>query len=147
MDNSHTDGRRDAIQLVAQFGLGKPLFSAPADYKTEAAWPQPHRFTTDIAKAKQLMAEAGYANGFDTTLSFDLGFAGVNEPICVLTQESLAEAAGLDLSYVQRVERLETNPTVGVLVDFANALEVAPGALLVPAKMAPIRRGRPPKTA
>ena len=62
-----------------------------------------------------------------------------------LTQETLAEAAGLDLSYVQRVERAETNPTIEVLVDFANALEVAPGVLLVPAKMAAIRRGRPPK--
>jgi transcriptional regulator with XRE-family HTH domain len=62
-----------------------------------------------------------------------------------LTQERLAEVAGLDLSYVQRVERAETNPTTGVLVEFANALEVAPDVLLLPAKMAPIRRGRPPK--
>ena len=37
---------------------------------------------TDIAKAKQLMAEAGYPNGFETTLSFDLGFATINEPLC-----------------------------------------------------------------
>ena len=37
------------------------------------------------------MAEAGYPNGFETTLSFDLGFAGINEPLCVLTQESLAQ--------------------------------------------------------
>ena len=58
---------------------------------TEVAWPQPHKFNTDIAKAKQLLAEAGYPNGFETTLSFDLGFAGVNEPLCVLTQESLAQ--------------------------------------------------------
>ena len=42
---------------------------------TEVAWPQPHKYNTDIAKAKQLMAEAGYPNGFETTLSFDLGFA------------------------------------------------------------------------
>ena len=37
------------------------------------------------------MAEAGFPSGFDTTISFDLGFAGVNEPLCVLTQESLAQ--------------------------------------------------------
>jgi peptide/nickel transport system substrate-binding protein len=73
------------------FGLGRPLFGAGADRKTEVAWPQPHKYTTDIAKAKQLIAEAGYPNGFETTISFDLGFAGVNEPICVLTQESLAQ--------------------------------------------------------
>ena len=47
--------------------------------------------TTDIAKAKQLLAEAGYPNGFETTLSFDLGFAVINEPLCVLVQESLAQ--------------------------------------------------------
>ena len=56
---------------------------------TEVAWPQAHTLHTDIAKAKQLLAEAGYPNGFETTLSFDLGFAGVNEPLCVLVQESL----------------------------------------------------------
>jgi peptide/nickel transport system substrate-binding protein len=79
------------IMDAVLFGLGKPLFGAPADAKTAVAWPQPHRFTTDIAKAKQLMAEAGFPNGFETTISFDLGFAGVNEPVCVLTQESLAQ--------------------------------------------------------
>ena len=79
------------IMDAVLFGLGRPLFGAGADAKTEVAWPQPHKYTTDIAKAKQLMAEAGYPNGFETTISFDLGFAGVNEPICVLTQESLAQ--------------------------------------------------------
>ena len=79
------------IMDAVLFGLSKPMFGAPADSKTEVAWPQPHSFTTDIAKAKQLLAEAGYPNGFETTLSFDLGFAGVNEPLCVLTQESLAQ--------------------------------------------------------
>jgi len=79
------------IMDAVLFGLSKPMFGAPANAKTAVAWPQPHKFNTDIAKAKQLMAEAGYANGFETTLSFDLGFAGVNEPLCVLTQESLAQ--------------------------------------------------------
>ena len=78
------------IMDAVLFGLSKPMFGAPADKPTEVAWPQPHKFNTDIAKAKQLMAEAGYPNGFETTLSFDLGFAGVNEPLCVLMQESLA---------------------------------------------------------
>jgi peptide/nickel transport system substrate-binding protein len=45
----------------------------------------------DIAKAKALMAEAGATNGFETTLSFDQGFATTNEPMAVLVQESLAE--------------------------------------------------------
>jgi len=46
---------------------------------------------TDSAKAKQLLAEAGYPDGFETTLSFDLGSAVVNEPLCVLVQEALGQ--------------------------------------------------------
>jgi peptide/nickel transport system substrate-binding protein len=79
------------IMDAVLFGLGKPLFGAPADKAAEVAWPQPHKFNTDIAKAKALLAEAGYPNGFETTISFDLGFATVNEPLCVLLQESLGQ--------------------------------------------------------
>jgi peptide/nickel transport system substrate-binding protein len=79
------------IMDAVLFGLSKPMFGAPADKPLEVAWPQPHTYNIDIDKAKKLMAEAGYPNGFETTLSFDLGFAGVNEPLCVLTQESLAQ--------------------------------------------------------
>jgi peptide/nickel transport system substrate-binding protein len=79
------------IMDAALFGLAKPMFGAPEGTPIEVAWPQPHGYTTDIPKAKKLLAEAGYPDGFDTTLSFDIGFAGVNEPICVLTQESLAQ--------------------------------------------------------
>src|SRR6267143_1661985 len=57
------------------FGLATPLFGAPAEAATEVAWPQAHKYNTDIAKAKQLLAEAGFPNGFETTISFDVGFA------------------------------------------------------------------------
>ena len=79
------------IMDVVLFGLANPMFGASADKATEVAWPQPTKFSTDMAKAKALLAEAGYANGFETTISFDLNFAGVNEPLCVLVQESLAQ--------------------------------------------------------
>jgi peptide/nickel transport system substrate-binding protein len=65
------------------------LFGATADQPANIEWPRPSRYATDIAKAKQLLSEAGYPDGFDTTLSFDLGSAGINEPMCVLIQESL----------------------------------------------------------
>ena len=42
------------IMDAVLFGLAKPMFGAPADTPTEVAWPQPHKFNTDIAKAKQL---------------------------------------------------------------------------------------------
>jgi peptide/nickel transport system substrate-binding protein len=79
------------IMDAVLFGLAKPMFGAPADAPTQVAWPQPHKFDTDVAKARTLLAEAGYPNGFDTTISFDLGFAGINEPLCILVQESLQQ--------------------------------------------------------
>lgn len=79
------------IMDAVLYGLGGKTFGAPANKATEVAWPQAHKYNTDIAKAKKLMAEAGYENGFETTLSFDLNFAGVNEPTCVLIQESLQQ--------------------------------------------------------
>ncbi|MDB5508072.1 MAG: transporter substrate-binding protein [Hyphomicrobiales bacterium] len=78
------------IMDAVQFGLSEPMFGAPAGAATKAEWPQPHKYNTDLAKARALLAEAGMPNGFETTISFDLGFAGVNEPLCVLVQESLA---------------------------------------------------------
>jgi transcriptional regulator with XRE-family HTH domain len=60
-----------------------------------------------------------------------------------LTQEALAELAGLDLSYEQRVERGVTNLSMSVLVALASALEVAPSLLLRRTRLSPVRRGRP----
>ena len=72
------------------FGRGKPMFGGPAEV-TEPVWPQPSPYVTDLAKAKQLLVEAGLPNGFETTLSFDMGAAVINEPICELVQESLGQ--------------------------------------------------------
>ena len=79
------------IMDAVLFGLANPMFGAPAGKTTDVAWPQPTKFNTDMAKAKALLAEAGFPNGFETTMSFDLNFAGVNEPLCVLVQESLGQ--------------------------------------------------------
>src|ERR1035438_776099 len=67
------------IMDVVLFGLANPMFGAPASKATEVAWPQPTKFNTDIAKAKALMTEAGYADGLETTISFDLNFARSEE--------------------------------------------------------------------
>src|SRR6266566_1300145 len=55
------------------------------------SWPQATGYQYDIAKAKQLMKQAGAEAGFDTTLSFDLGQGTVSEPACLLIQEALAQ--------------------------------------------------------
>ena len=81
------------IMDAVLYRLAKPMFGAPSDAPIEVAWPQPHKFDTDLAKSKQLLGEAGYGNGIQEPIqfSFDLGFAGINEPICILVQESLAQ--------------------------------------------------------
>ncbi len=79
------------IMDAVMFGLANPMFGAKSDAPIEIAWPQPHPYNTDLGKAKALLVEAGYPNGFETTLSFDLGFAVVNEPLCILVQESLGQ--------------------------------------------------------
>ena len=78
------------IMDAVLFGLAEPMFGRKPGAATQVAWPQPHQYDTDLNKARALLAEAGYPNGFETSLSFDLGFAGVNEPLCILVQESLA---------------------------------------------------------
>ncbi|MBO0736016.1 MAG: ABC transporter substrate-binding protein [Alphaproteobacteria bacterium] len=76
------------IMDAAMFRRGKPMFGGSGEV-TQPIWPQPSPYVTDIAKAKKLLSEAGFPSGFETTLSFDMGAAVINEPICELTQESL----------------------------------------------------------
>lgn len=77
------------IQTGAFFGRANPMHGGPATAE-RPVWPQPFPYRTDLAKAKALMAEAGFANGLETTLSLDIGTATVGEPTAVLIQESLA---------------------------------------------------------
>jgi transcriptional regulator with XRE-family HTH domain len=62
-----------------------------------------------------------------------------------LTQAELAERAALDLRQLQRIERGEINFGVVSVLRLADALRVRPGALLGRARLAPPRRGRPPR--
>jgi peptide/nickel transport system substrate-binding protein len=81
----------DKIMDNAVYGRGVKLYGAPSAAVKTTAWPQPTGYRTDIARAKALMAEAGVPNGFETTLSLDLGGATIGEPAAILIQESLAQ--------------------------------------------------------
>jgi len=81
----------DRIFDNAFYGRGAKLWGAPSMQVKSTAWPQPTGYKTDIAKAKALMAEAGAAAGFETTLSLDLGGATIGEPAAILVQEALAQ--------------------------------------------------------
>ncbi len=81
----------DKIRDAALYGRGSPLYGAASNRVTSTSWPQPTGYRSDIARARALMAEAGAAAGFETTLSMDLGGATVGEPSAILIQESLAQ--------------------------------------------------------
>jgi hypothetical protein len=57
------------------------------------------------------------------------------------------QAANLDLTTVQRIERAEFACTTTVLAKLAAALDVKPGILLQKARLGPITKGRPKKSA
>jgi peptide/nickel transport system substrate-binding protein len=78
------------IMDAVLFGEAKPLFGAASNVSDDMTWPRATAYNTDIAKAKALLAEAGMADGFETTIYLDIGQATIGEPTAVLVQESLA---------------------------------------------------------
>ena len=81
----------ETIFSAAMFGRGALLTGHPIATNTFGYDPKASPYKTDVARAKTLMAEAGYPNGFETPLYFDQGFATINEQAAVLVQESLAQ--------------------------------------------------------
>ncbi len=63
-----------------------------------------------------------------------------------LTQEQLAEQAGVDERYLRRLEAATVNLTVVQLGRLAKALDVPPGLLLRKAQMPKRKPGRPKKS-
>ena len=79
------------IISAAAYGRGKPMFGGSEKIPSNITWPQPFPYSTNLEKAKELLAEAGLKNGFETTLSFNLGLADWQEPTSLLIQESLGK--------------------------------------------------------
>ena len=46
-----------------------------------------------------------------------------------LTQEQLGELAGISSTYISKVERLVSSPTLDIIVKIAEALDVSPAKL------------------
>jgi len=77
-----------AMFQAALFGRGRPLFGPP-DAADGLRFPQPMGTATDPEQARALLAEAGLAEGFSTTFSFDQTRATVGGPVALLVQEAL----------------------------------------------------------
>jgi peptide/nickel transport system substrate-binding protein len=80
----------EKIMSNALYQRAIPVFGADSPTASGTTWPQAHGYSQDLAKAKKLLAEAGFPDGFETELSFDLGNGTVSEPAAVLIQEALA---------------------------------------------------------
>lgn len=76
---------------AALFKRGHPLFGGKPGAPDTTEFPQPLGYSTDPEKAKALLKEAGFENGFNTTFSFDMSRATVAEPISILVQEALGK--------------------------------------------------------
>jgi peptide/nickel transport system substrate-binding protein len=77
---------------AAIFGRGSRLYGGT--WTGEAPLPlflQPMPQATDLAKAKQLLTDAGFPEGFDTTFSYSVSTAQINDPLAALVKESLAK--------------------------------------------------------
>jgi peptide/nickel transport system substrate-binding protein len=81
----------DSMFGAAIFKRGFALFGASWAEPPTGNFPQPMPVTTDLAKARQLLAEAGFAEGFKTTFAINVGSASVSEPMAILIKESLAK--------------------------------------------------------
>ena len=78
----------EQIFQQAAFGRGTPMFGAASAKPTDVTWPQPFPYKTDLAKAKALMAQSAYKDGFETQLAFDLT-APFGETTALLVKEGL----------------------------------------------------------
>jgi len=78
----------EQIMQASLFGRGVPMWGGPAT-PAKLTWPVPFPYTTNIERAKALMAESGVAP-FSTSLLFDAGSGTIAEPMAVLVKEALA---------------------------------------------------------
>lgn len=78
---------KDIVE-TALHGRGVGMYGGPETVAT-TDWPQPSPYDTDIEKAKALLAEAGFPDGFETTLSYDVTTSTTREPVALLVQDSL----------------------------------------------------------
>lgn len=81
----------ESIFRAAAYERGLPMYGAASFDPSSADWPQPFPYHTDYEKGRALLKAAGYENGFEVPLSFNLGLAQWSEPTALLIQEGMAK--------------------------------------------------------
>jgi peptide/nickel transport system substrate-binding protein len=90
----------EQIMKQALYNRGEPLWGADPAKPYPPVWPIQSHYATDLDKAKKLLAETKYANGFKTELYFDMSQATIQEPEALLIQEQLKKL-NIDVSIVK----------------------------------------------
>ncbi|KZD08559.1 ABC transporter substrate-binding protein [Oceanibaculum pacificum] len=75
----------------AAYERGAQMWGGKSFEPSDISWPQPFPYTTDYDKAKELLSQTAFKDGFEVPLSFDLGTAEWGEPTALLIQEGLAK--------------------------------------------------------
>ncbi len=109
---------------AALFAQGKKLFGAAWTTPPSGDFPQEMPFKQDLTKAKQLLTEAGFPEGFKTTFAFNIGAAATAEPMAALLKEALAKI-GIDVTIQKQPDAEfntgEANKTIPFFTDAATA--------------------------
>ena len=88
---------RDFIVEASQFGRGGPANDHPVGLNDQYYWDEQPIIKQDIAKAKEYLAAAGYADGIDIVLN--TSDIGVQQDVSLAFKESVA-AAGINVEVV-----------------------------------------------
>ncbi|MCZ4353094.1 ABC transporter substrate-binding protein [Roseovarius aestuarii] len=81
----------DDMFQTALFGRGRALHGGKPGVPDTITYPQESGYDTDLDRARELLAEAGMADGFKTTFSYELSQATIAEPVALLLQEALGK--------------------------------------------------------
>ncbi|WP_417695154.1 ABC transporter substrate-binding protein [Roseibium sp.] len=81
----------EEVFQTSAYGRGAPMWGGSSTTPQDIAWPQKFPYATDLEKAKALLEEAGYGDGFEVPLSIDLSQSDWMEPAALLIQENLAK--------------------------------------------------------
>jgi peptide/nickel transport system substrate-binding protein len=73
----------------AAYSRGVKMWGGTETTPSTIAWPQPFPYAHDPDKAKALLAQTKYKDGFSVPLSFDIGTSDWAEPAALLIQEAL----------------------------------------------------------
>jgi peptide/nickel transport system substrate-binding protein len=87
----------DAIMKQALYNRAVPMYGADPSKPFAPVWPVASPYKTDLDKAKSLLTEAGYPNGFKTELFMDMSQSTIQEPMALLIQEQLKKL-GIELT-------------------------------------------------